>query len=439
MSDRPPIAPLLAVSFLASLGFSIVMPFLVFLVEAYGGNAFVMGAIGAAFWTAQLVGAPWLGALSDRLGRRRVLFTSQLGALAAWAIFLGALAVPRTELVRVDTAITGAFVVTVPLLLVALSRITDGLVNGSISVANAYLADVTSEDERKASFGRLGAASSLGFVIGPLLAGFLARGTDGVTLLLVIAMALSAVGALLVRFRLPDPQPQPATPAVVVERGGDRAHKVLGGGAKECVQARTPHGARAILAMPEVRPLIALYFLVFAGFSIFTAALPVHASALGWPASKLGVFYSALSVALIATQSGALPRLARRVSGPLLGAAGSALVAASYVLFLGTSDAALFAGAVIYGVGNGIMWPSYLALLSQAGPPSAQGAVQGVASSAGSLASIGGTLAGGVLFEAMGARAFLVSAAALAVAVVGFIRLTGSARTAPRHPAAPRP
>jgi DHA1 family tetracycline resistance protein-like MFS transporter len=439
MSDRPPIAPLLAVSFLASLGFSIVMPFLVFLVEAYGGNAFVMGAIGAAFWTAQLVGAPWLGALSDRLGRRRVLFTSQLGALAAWAIFLGALVAPRGELARVDTAITGAFTITLPLLLIALSRITDGLVNGSISVANAYLADVTTEDERKAGFGRLGAASSLGFVIGPVLAGFLARGTDGVVLLIAIAMALSAAGALLVRLRLPDPRPQPATPTIVHARGGDPAHKVLGGGAKECVRSQAPHGVRAVLAIAEVRPLIALYFLVFAGFSIFTAALPVHASALGWPASKLGIFYSALSVALIATQSGALPRLAGRVPGPILGAAGSALVAGSYLLFLGTSDAALFAGAVVYGVGNGIMWPSYLAILSQAGPPSAQGAVQGVASSAGSLASIGGTLAGGVLFEAMGPRTFVVSAAALAVAAIAFARLTGSARTAPLHPAAPPP
>jgi DHA1 family tetracycline resistance protein-like MFS transporter len=438
MSTGPPIAPLLAVSFLASLGFSIVMPFLVFLVEAAGGNAFVMGAIGAAFWTAQLVGAPWLGALSDRLGRRRVLFTSQLGALAAWAIFLGALLVPRRELASVDTAITGAFTITLPLVLIALSRITDGLVNGSVSVANAYLADVTTEDQRKASFGRLGAASSLGFVIGPVLAGFLASGTDGVVLLIAIAMALSAAGALLVRLRLPDLRPQPATPAVVHARGGDAAHKVLGGGAKECVRSQAPHGVRGVLAIAEVRPLIALYFLVFAGFSIFTAALPVHASALGWPASKLGVFYSALSVALIATQSGVLPRL-RRFPGPILGAAGSALIAASYLCFLGSSDAALFAGAVVYGVGNGIMWPSYLAILSQAGPPSAQGAVQGVASSAGSLASIGGTLAGGVLFEAMGARTFIVSAAALAVAAIAFARLTGSARTAPLHPAARPP
>jgi MFS family permease len=78
---------LYAVAFLSSLGFSIVVPFLVFLVTRFGGNAFVLGALGAAFWAAQLAGSIWLGALSDRIGRQRVL------GVAAFHVSAGVVAV----------------------------------------------------------------------------------------------------------------------------------------------------------------------------------------------------------------------------------------------------------------------------------------------------------------------------------------------------------
>ena len=145
------LVPLVAVNFLSSLGFSVVMPFLVFLVTGLGGNAFVMGVVGASFSLSQLVGAPWLGGLSDRVGRKRVLLYSQLGGLLAWAIFAVALLAPRIELLRVDSRLTGSFVLLLPLALIVVSRATDGLVNGSISVANAYLADVTASARSSAS------------------------------------------------------------------------------------------------------------------------------------------------------------------------------------------------------------------------------------------------------------------------------------------------
>jgi MFS family permease len=180
---------LYAVAFLSSLGFSIVVPFLVLLVLHFGGNAFVVGTISAAFWAAQLVGSMWLGTLSDRIGRKRVLFRSQLGALAAWAVFLAALCLPAVELARVDRPIIGAFVVTLPLLLIAFARIVDGLFNGSVSVASAYVADIADEMERKLAYGKLGAATNLGFVLGPVISGVIARGS--VRAVLVLALVLS--------------------------------------------------------------------------------------------------------------------------------------------------------------------------------------------------------------------------------------------------------
>ena len=407
--------PLVAVNFLSSLGFSVVMPFLVFLVTGLGGNAFVMGVVGASFSLCQLVGAPWLGGLSDRVGRKRVLLYSQLGGLLAWVIFAAALLAPRTPLLRVDGRLTGSFVVLLPLALIVVSRATDGLVNGSISVANAYLADVTTEEERKGAFARLGAATSLGFVVGPLAAGFLARGERGVMLLVLVAAALSVVGALVVWRFLPAVTATAVVPASAATLAG--AHKALGGGSKECVGHCAPASLRALLAVPDAKRVIALYFLVFMGFSVFSTVLPVHALVdLGWSSDRLGALFGVLSLTLITTQAAVLPPLSRRVTSARLATVGSALVAAAYALLASSAAAGAFVAAVLYGVGNGLLWPSYLSILSETGPSWMRGRLQGVASSAGSVASIAGMLGAGSAFETLGKRTFLVGAAALLVA-----------------------
>jgi DHA1 family tetracycline resistance protein-like MFS transporter len=100
------LAPILAINFIGTLGFSLVLPFLVFLVTDWGGNALVYGLTGATYSVFQLIGAPMLGRWSDRVGRRRVLLVSQTGTLLFWLIFLGAFALPRIELLEVDTAFT---------------------------------------------------------------------------------------------------------------------------------------------------------------------------------------------------------------------------------------------------------------------------------------------------------------------------------------------
>jgi MFS transporter, DHA1 family, tetracycline resistance protein len=419
---------LYAVAFLSSLGFSIVMPFMVFLVTRFGGNAFVLGALGASFWVAQLVGSTWLGALSDRIGRKRVLFRSQLGAMAAWLIFLCAPGAPRVELARVEGAAVGTFVLTLPLALIALARITDGLFNGSVSVANAYMADLADEDERKLGYARLGAASSFGFVIGPVIAGLVARTDAGVTAVLVLALALSAIAALLVRFRLPAAPPRPTTPIEVVRAGGIRVHKPLGGGCPEAV--RHPRWrVREVLAIPGLRPMIALYFLIYVAFSVYVAALPIHAVVdVGCTVTELARLYVTLALALAATERFVLPKIARKLATPVIAAVGCSLLIVAYLLISLSSEAALIAGAVFYGVGNGLMWPSYLVMLSRSGPAEYQGSVQGVGSSTGSLASILGTVTGGVLYVTIGVATFYVSAAAASVATCMFAVLASGAR-----------
>jgi DHA1 family tetracycline resistance protein-like MFS transporter len=107
--------PLLLINFTGTLGFSIVLPFLVFLVVDFGGNAIVYGILAATYPAFQLIGAPILGRWSDIYGRKKVLLLSHGGTLAGWLIFLIALFLPVNNLFNVNSTLMGAFAITLPL------------------------------------------------------------------------------------------------------------------------------------------------------------------------------------------------------------------------------------------------------------------------------------------------------------------------------------
>ena len=122
---RVSIYPLLSVSLVGTLGFSIVLPFLVFLVTKWGGNALIYGLMGATYSFFQLIGAPILGKWSDKIGRRKVLLLSQIGTLLSWVILLSAFFLPVNNLLLVDSTIFGKFTLTLPLLVLFLARAAD--------------------------------------------------------------------------------------------------------------------------------------------------------------------------------------------------------------------------------------------------------------------------------------------------------------------------
>ncbi|ANM29657.1 MFS transporter [Acidobacteria bacterium Mor1] len=422
---RPGALPaLLSVHFIGTLGFSIVIPFLVYLVTRLGGNAMIYGALGATYSAFQLVGAPVLGRWSDRFGRRRILLLSQAGTLLAWLLFLLALWLPPTELWRVESGRLGAFVLTVPLAVLFLARTLDGLTGGNISVANAYMADITTEENRSRNFGRMSMASSLGFVLGPALAGLLGSTSAGEIVPVSVAAGISLAALALIYFALPESKPlaEPEIPHGTVRRA-------LGAETKGCYDESTATGWRGALARPGIPLMLGLYFLTFLGFSVFYAAFPIYASTLlGWPVASLGVFFSTMSGMMILVQGPVLSRLSKRFNDTTLIVAGSAILGTNFLLLVLADTRAAYAAAVLFALGNGLMWPSFLSLLSRLAGREMQGTVQGVGSSLGSLASILGLLGGGVLVSRLGPEAFLVAAGAIYVVALIGPRLWGLER-----------
>ena len=136
--------PILLVNFVGTLGFSIVLPFLVFLVMKFGGDAIVYGLLAATYPAFQLIGSPILGNWSDIYGRKKVLVLSNVGTSAGWILFLFALFLPTENSFTIHIAFLGTFVVVIPLLILFIGRAVDGITGGNISIANAYLADLSS-------------------------------------------------------------------------------------------------------------------------------------------------------------------------------------------------------------------------------------------------------------------------------------------------------
>ena len=343
--------PILLVNFIGTLGFSIVLPFLVVLVDRFGGNAIIYGVMGATYSAFQLVGAPILGRWSDRYGRRKVLLISQLGTLASWLVFLNALYLPKTPIVDVDSAVLGAFALTLPLVVLFFARALDGLTGGNVSVANAYLADVTEESEMKMNFGKMAVAGNLGFIAGPTLAGLLGATRYGEIVPVAIALVISVVASAVIAFYLPESRPC----VLKAPPEGTTVRKVFGQEQKDCFEI--DNGAKVsfkqVLAIPQVPFLLFLYFLIFLGFNLFYTAFPVHAiRGLGWSITDIGLFFSFLGLTMVLVQGPLLSKLGSKVSDRTLTAIGAAILGTSFLLFTSPSSPILYAGAAFVLAGQ---------------------------------------------------------------------------------------
>ena len=378
--------PLLLVTFIGSFGLSVVLPFLVFLVNDFGGNPFIYGLMGATYPAFQLIGGPLLGRWSDKFGRKKILLVSQAGTLLSWVIFLLCLYLPVESIRVIESDLLGNFTVTWPLIVVFIARALDGLTGGNISVANAYLADISTNETRKSNFGKMSAASSLGFILGPAIAGSLAAVSAGYSLPVIFALAISIVGLIIIIMWLPESKHTSTS-----EEEEQRSFK-------------------NILKIKHVKYMFALYFLIFLGFNFFYTAFPVHASStLAWKPAQLGLYFSVLSVFMVLVQGPLLTKIGKRFSDYSLVIFGSLILSFQFFLLIPALDSLAYVSLLFFALGNGLMWPSYLSILSACGSKNQQGSIQGLGTSFGSLASIIGLLAGGFLYNSIGSYTFLIA------------------------------
>jgi MFS transporter, DHA1 family, tetracycline resistance protein len=423
VENQIPLYPLLLINFIGTLGFSIVLPFLVFLVIDFGGNAIVYGILAAIYPAFQLIGAPILGRWSDIYGRKKVLLISHGGTLVGWIIFLFALFLPNENLFSINSLLVGTFVITLPLIILFIARALDGITGGNVSVANAYLADVSSDINRSKNFGKMAISSNLGFIVGPAIAGILGATIYKEILPVLAALFLSLVTLIVIGFSLKESKPSTGVIQVPVK---GNIGKVFAQECKECYKIVNPKKLRFldIFKLTHISFLLFLYFLIFLGFSIFYTSFPIHAVlGLKWSITEMGIFYAVLSGIMILVQGPILRKALQKFSENKLVIIGSLVLGINFIFFLSTDILLIYTAAVLFAIGNGLMWPSLLSILAKKAGTVHQGAVQGVASSFASLASIIGLTIGGVLYNTIGATTFLISAGVIFTVFIISFRL----------------
>lgn len=178
--DNKRLFSVIFVVFVDLLGFGLILPLLPYYAETFGASDFTTGLLVAAYAAMQLIGAPILGRLSDRFGRRPILLVSIFGT------FLGFILLGFANSLWILFA----------------SRILDGFTGGNLSVAQAYISDVTDEKNRSKGLGLVGAAFGIGFIIGPATGGFLSQWGYAVPAFLAAGLAFINLG--LVAFWLPE-------------------------------------------------------------------------------------------------------------------------------------------------------------------------------------------------------------------------------------------
>jgi MFS transporter, DHA1 family, tetracycline resistance protein len=407
---RKPLLAILLVNFTGTLGFSIVLPFLVFLVMNFGGDAVIYSLLAATYPAFQLIGSPILGRWSDIYGRRKVLLLSNAGTAIGWILFVIALVLPIDRVFNINLEYFGTFVVAVPLLFIFFARAIDGVTGGNISVANAYLSDISTDKNRSNNFGKMAISSNLGFILGPALAGILGGTFYGSLLPVLAALLLSIVTLIVIGFLLRESRPK-SNPIVIPEEGTIR--KVFAQECKDCYYQDSAVKSKFgdVFKLEQISFLLVLYFLIFLGFNVYYASFPTHAAnVLHWSVTQLGIFYAILSGIMVFIQGPVLRKALKKFSEEKLVIFGSLILGTNFVLFFSESIISVYTAVVLFAIGNGLMWPSFMSILSKRAGTALQGAVQGVAGSFGGIASIIGLIAGGVLYNLTGGATFLVSA-----------------------------
>ncbi len=362
---RSPLIVIFTTVFIDLVGFGIVIPVLPFYAEGTIFNATprTVGLLFASYSIMQLIFSPILGSLSDKYGRRPVLLLSIIGTGIGFLVL--------------------GFADTLWMLFVG--RILDGITGGNISTAQAYIADITTKENRAKGMGLIGAAFGFGFILGPAIGGILSRW--GIHVPFFFAAGLCFANALLLYFTLPETV-TPDHPARNLAAGGRGFSHLLNS-----------------LRQPQLTFVLTIYFLFIVAFSIMTTSFSLYAMfRFGYDAQHTGYLFAYVGLIAVIIQGGLIGRLVRRFGEPPLVIFGAFSFAISLfaVPFVGPAAgglAALLIGGGVFSMGNSLATPALTGLASKSVGPAEQGTVMGVTQSVASLARAVGPFLAAVLIN----------------------------------------
>jgi MFS family permease len=362
MKKSSPLLSIFLIVLVDVLGLTIILPLLPFYAESMGATPRIVGLLVSVYALCQLIAGPPLGHLSDRVGRRPVLLVSQMGTFVGFLILAYA---PS-------------------LWLVFLARIIDGLTAGNLTVAQAYIADVTEAENRAKSFGLIGIAFGLGFLVGPGISGFLAQ--YGNTLPILAAAGLSFTSILCTYFLLPSvvshPHPE-------LEEGLS-----MWGRLKES------------FANKELGPLLWQFLAFtfafstfFSGFALFAERRFMHNGS-PFGTKEVGYVFAFSGLIGVLIQGGGMGRLVKAFGENRLVKAGFATMAVGFVLLSGVHGIPYLLVAIgLLTFGSAILRPSLTALITMRAPRHRQGHVIGIMQVLMSMAQIVAPVIAGILIQ----------------------------------------
>jgi MFS transporter, DHA1 family, tetracycline resistance protein len=393
---RSPLLTIFLIAFVGMLGYGIVIPITPFYAKEFGASDTTIGLLIGSYALMQFIFAPILGRLSDRVGRRPVLLVSLAGTIGSLLLF--------------------GFANSLVLLFVG--RVLDGITGGNISIAQAYIADVTTEENRARGMGMIGAALGLGFIAGPALGGYLSR-NGNYQLPIFVAAGVAAVSFVMTATMLPEPPRTAQRPA----------------------QTRTLDVVRLVRALgnPRIGVLLLITLLVGLAFTAFETTFALFVlRRLEYSSQETGYALAYIGIVVAIIQGGLIRRLAKAYGEAALIMAGASLLGLSLLVlgFIGATWELLAVGTVL-AVGEGLITPALSSLISRRSLPEERGENLGMYQSMGSAARVIAPLTGAWLLDHVGLSvpyliggALVLAAAAIAMRFVRLetAELSGTAR-----------
>lgn len=391
--SRASTAALLFTVFLDLLGFGMVLPILALYAEHFEVSDLAVTSLGATYSLMQLIFSPIWGRVSDRYGRRPVLLVSILGSCGS----------------QLGYALAPGFA------WLLLARAFAGVCGANVSAAQAYMADATDEKDRAAAMGSLGAATGLGFVLGPVMGGVL--GHYDPRLPFLVASCLAAANFVLAYLTLREPR-------AAHERAASRSI--------------TWSGLWHTVSSPRLRSLIIVFCLIMFGMAQLEGTFPLYLERrFGFGRRDVGYVFGGIGATMVFTQGLLVRRLASRLGERVLLIGGALLMACGMALCFSVHQVWLLAlGVGAVAMGNGLSMPALSSLISRSAGRDQQGGVLGASQSFGALARVGGPICGGWLL-AFGDGTPYLAAAAIMMAAAGFARLAVGQPGLPAAAAAP--